>query len=84
MQKVLKPEVRRSEPTVAPRPAATRTPAWPEAADPSVRMRRLEHQVQVLGDAVRLLASATDGVDREYARDTVSRLLADCGLKPLD
>ena len=47
----------------------------PYSVDKSLRLRRLEHQLQVLADAVRVLANnSADPTDRTLA-DTVTKML---------
>lgn len=92
MPEMLQPGVLRATEThefkqvgVTSRPrSGHRTPAWNEHTDRTLRLRLLEHQVQILGDAVRLLASATDEVDHDYARDHIRQMLLDIDLSPTD
>jgi hypothetical protein len=46
----------------------------PYSVDKNLRLRRLEHQLQVLADAVRVLASNADHTDRTLA-DAITKML---------
>ena len=57
-----------------------RLPHVPYTVDKSLRLRRLEQQLQVLADAVRIVANnANDPLDRTLA-DTIRKMLDDCEL----
>jgi hypothetical protein len=57
-----------------------RPPHMPHSVDRTLRLRRLELQIQVLADAVRTMAdNRNDPIDRTLA-DTIRKMLDDCDL----
>ena len=55
-------------------------PHMPYSVDKTMRLRRLEYQLEVLADAVRILAhNPNDPIDRTLA-DTIRKMLDDCEL----
>jgi hypothetical protein len=57
-----------------------RLPHVPDSVDRTMRLRRLEYQLEVLADAVRILANdPNDPIDRTLA-DTIRKMLDDCEL----
>jgi len=57
-----------------------RLPHMPYSVDKTLRLRRLEYQLQVLADTVRILSNNPDDpIDRTLA-DTIRKMLDDCEL----
>jgi hypothetical protein len=55
-------------------------PHMPHSVDRTLRLGRLEHQLQVLADVVRIVtANPNDPIDQTLA-DTIRKMLDDCGL----